>query len=133
MQAQDGGGCIINIASTNGMHPSPGVAAYGAAKAGLINLSESLAAEFAPKVRVNTVTAGIIGTEEIFDVHYGNDPERLARLLSQVPTGRFSSPADVAGACLYLASPLAAQVTGANLLVHGGGTPPDALPERPGG
>ncbi len=132
MQAQPGGGCIINIASTNGMHPSPGVAAYGAAKAGLINLSESLAAEFAPKVRVNTVTAGIIGTEEIFDVHYGNDPERLARLLSQVPTGRFSSPADVAGACLFLASPLAVQVTGANLLVHGGGDPPDALPERPG-
>ena len=92
MQAQAGGGCIINIASTNGMHPSPGVAAYGAAKAGLISLSESLAAEFAPKVRVNTVTAGIIGTEEIFDVHYGNDPERLARLLGQVPTGRFSSP-----------------------------------------
>ena len=44
--------------------------------------------------------------------------------------GRFSTPADVAGACLFLASPLASQMTGANLLVHGGGDPPDALPER---
>ena len=83
MQAQEGGGCIINIASTNGLHPSPGVAAYGAAKAGLSASAQSLAAEFAPKVRVNAVTAGIIGTEEIFDVHYGNDPERLARLLAR--------------------------------------------------
>jgi NAD(P)-dependent dehydrogenase (short-subunit alcohol dehydrogenase family) len=131
MQDQPSGGCIINIASTNGIHPSPGVAAYGAAKAGLISLTESLAAEWAPKVRVNAVTAGLIGTEEIFDVHYANDRERLDHLLSQVPMGRFSTPDDVAGACLYLASPLAAQVTGANLLVHGGGDPPDALPERP--
>ena len=131
MQAQPEGGCIVNIASTNGIHPSPGVAAYGAAKAGLISLTESLAAEWAPRVRVNAVTAGIIGTEEIFAVHYGNDPARLERLLSQVPMGRFSSPDDVAGACLYLVSPLAAQVTGANLLVHGGGDPPEALPERP--
>jgi NAD(P)-dependent dehydrogenase (short-subunit alcohol dehydrogenase family) len=80
---------------------------------------------------VNAVTAGLIGTDEIFDVHYGNDRARLEHLLSQVPMGRFSTPGDVAGACLYLASSLASQVTGANLLVHGGGDPPDALPERP--
>ncbi|MFL6206591.1 MAG: SDR family oxidoreductase [Acidimicrobiales bacterium] len=131
MQAQDGGGCIINIASTNGIHPSPGVAAYGAAKAGLISLTESLAAEWAPRVRVNAVTAGLIGSDEIFAVHYANDPDRLARLQAGVPMGRFSTPDDVAGACLYLASPLAAQVTGANVLVHGGGDPADALPDRP--
>ena len=131
MQAQPEGGCIINIGSLNGLHPSPGVAAYGAAKAGLLNLTQSLAAEWAPKVRVNAVTAGIIGTEEIFEVHYGNDPDRLARLQQQVPTGRFTTPDDVAGACLYLASPMASQVTGANLVVHGGGDPPDALPPRP--
>lgn len=133
MQAQPEGGCIINVGSLNGLHASPGVAAYGAAKAGLLNLTQSLAAEWAPKVRVNAVTAGIIGTEEIFEVHYVNDPERLARLQQQVPTGRFTTPADVAGACLYLASSLASQVTGANLVVHGGGDPPDALPERPTG
>jgi NAD(P)-dependent dehydrogenase (short-subunit alcohol dehydrogenase family) len=131
MQEQDGGGSIINIGSLNGLHASPGVAAYGAAKAGLLNLTQSLAVEWAPKVQVNAVTAGIIGTDEIFAVHYANDPERLARLQGQVPMGRFTTPADVAGACLYLASPLAAQVTGANLVVHGGGDPPDALPERP--
>jgi NAD(P)-dependent dehydrogenase (short-subunit alcohol dehydrogenase family) len=132
MQGQPAGGCIINIGSLNGLHASPGVAAYGAAKAGLLNLTESLAAEWAPKVRVNAVTAGIIGTEEIFALHYGNDRERLARLQQQVPSGRFTSPADVAGACLYFASSLAAQVTGANLLVHGGGDPPDALPSPTG-
>jgi NAD(P)-dependent dehydrogenase (short-subunit alcohol dehydrogenase family) len=131
MQAQEGGGCIINIGSLNGLNPSPGVAAYGAAKAGLLSLTQSLAAEWAPKVRVNAVTAGIIGTDEIFEVHYANDPERLARLLSQVPMGRFTTPEDVAGACLYLASPLAAQVTGSNIVVHGGGDPPDALPQPP--
>ena len=132
MQGQPRGGSIINIGSLNGMSSSPGVAAYGAAKAGLLNLTQSLAAEWAPKVRVNAVTAGIIGTAEIFEVHYANDPERLARLQAEVPMGRFSTPADVAGACLYLASPLAAQVTGANIVVHGGGDPPDALPARPG-
>jgi NAD(P)-dependent dehydrogenase (short-subunit alcohol dehydrogenase family) len=131
MQGQRTGGCIINIGSLNGLHTSPGVAAYGAAKAGLVNLTQSLAAEWAPKVRVNAVTAGIIGTEEIFAVHYANDPERLARLQAQIPMGRFTTPADVAGGCLYLASPLAAQVTGTNIVVHGGGDPPDALPERP--
>ena len=131
MQAQDAGGCIINIASTNGMHPRPAWPPTAPPRPACISLTESLAAEWAPKVRVNAVTAGIIGTDEIFDVHYANDPERLARLQAQVPMGRFSTPADVAGACLYLASPLAAQVTGTNLLVHGGGDPPDALPERP--
>ena len=83
---------------------------------------------------MNAVTAGIIGTDEIFEIHYANDPERLARLAGAGADGDGSrTPADVAGACLYLASPLAAQVTGTNLLVHGGGDPPDALPERPGG
>ncbi len=130
MQAQASGGCIINIGSLNGLYPSPGVAAYGAAKAGLLSLTQSLAAEWAPKVRVNAVTAGIIGSEEIFEVHYANDPDRLARLQAQVPMRRFTSPDDVAGACLYLVSPLARQVAGANLVVHGGGDPPDALPER---
>ena len=131
MQAQPAGGCIINIGSLNGLHPSPGVAAYGAAKAGLVSLTGSLAAEWAPKVRVNAVTAGIIGTDEILEVHYANDTERWSRLQRQVPMQRFTTPADVAGACLYLASSLASQITGANLVVHGGGDPADALPTPP--
>ena len=65
MQQQDEGGVIINIASVNGLGPSPGVAAYGAAKAGLLHLTQSLAVEWAPKVRVNAVTAGMVRTEDL--------------------------------------------------------------------
>ncbi len=131
MQAQAEGGVIVNIASVNGLGPSPGVAAYGAAKAGLINLTQSLAVEFAPKVRVNAVTAGIIGTEEIFRTHYDDDRERIAALQAGVPLGRMATPDDVANACLFLASPLAAHISGANLVVHGGGEPPGTLPTKP--
>jgi NAD(P)-dependent dehydrogenase (short-subunit alcohol dehydrogenase family) len=131
MQAQPEGGTIVNITSVNGLGPSPGVAAYGAAKAGLLNLTQSLAVEFAPKVRVNAVTAGIIGTEEIFRTHYADDPERIAAMQAGVPLGRMATPEDVGNACLYLVSPLAAHVSGANLLVHGGGEPPGTLPAKP--
>jgi NAD(P)-dependent dehydrogenase (short-subunit alcohol dehydrogenase family) len=131
MQAQPDGGSIINIASVNGTAPSPGVAAYGAAKAGLIHLTQSLAVEFAPKVRVNAVTAGIIGTAEIFALHYGDDEARIAELHAGVPLGRMATPEDVGRSCLFLASDLASHVSGANLLVHGGGEPPGTLPTRP--
>jgi NAD(P)-dependent dehydrogenase (short-subunit alcohol dehydrogenase family) len=132
MQAQPDGGSIINISSVNALGPSPGVAAYGAAKAGLINLTESLAVEFAPKVRVNAVTSGIIGTDEIYAVHYDDDEERIAALHAGVPLGRMATPADVGSACLFLASDLASHISGANLVVHGGGEPPGTLPARPG-
>jgi NAD(P)-dependent dehydrogenase (short-subunit alcohol dehydrogenase family) len=131
MQQQAAGGVIVNIGSVNGMSPAPGVAAYGAAKAGLLNLTQSLAVEFAPKVRVNQVTAGIIGTPEIFTQHYGDDEARIASLTGGIPTGRMTTPTDVGQSCLFLASSLASNVNGANLLVHGGGEPLGALPERP--
>jgi NAD(P)-dependent dehydrogenase (short-subunit alcohol dehydrogenase family) len=133
MQGQPHGGAIINIGSVNGMSPAPGVAAYGAAKAGLLNLTQSLAVEFAPKVRVNQVTAGIIGTPEIFAQHYDNDTERIDALTQGIPMKRMTTPRDVGAACLFLASPLASNVAGANLLVHGGGDPVGALPDPPGG
>lgn len=107
------------------------MAAYGAAKAGLLSLTQSLAVEFAPKVRVNHVTAGIIGTPEIFAQHYADDEVRIARMHHGIPLGRMSTPEDVGRSCLFLASPLASQISGANLLVHGGGEPPGTLPERP--
>jgi NAD(P)-dependent dehydrogenase (short-subunit alcohol dehydrogenase family) len=132
MQTQAEGGSIINISSVNSLSPSPGVAAYGAAKAGLNHLTQSLAIEFAPKVRVNAVTAGIIGTDEIYATHYANDEGRIAELHAGVPMGRMSTPQDVAGACVFLASSLASQISGANLVVHGGGEPPGTLPARPG-
>jgi len=125
MQGQDSGGCIINIASVSGVRPSPGTAAYGAAKAGLINLRATLAIEGAPKVRVNSIAAGLIRTEQAH-LHYG-DEEGIARVAETVPLKRLGTPEDVAGACMYFASPLAAYVSGANLVLHGGGETPAFL------
>jgi len=122
MQDQDSGGVIINIASVSGMRPSPGTAAYGAAKAGLISLTTTLAVEWAPKVRVNGVTAGMIRTEQAH-LFYG-DEEGIASVGATVPLGRLGEPEEVGDACLYLASPLASYVSGANILMHGGGERP---------
>jgi NAD(P)-dependent dehydrogenase (short-subunit alcohol dehydrogenase family) len=125
MQGQPEGGSIVNITSVSGLRPSPGTAAYGAAKAGLINLTQSLAIEWAPKVRVNALCAGMVATEAADD-HYGG-PEGVAAVAATVPLGRLGTPGDVAAACLFLASPLAAYVTGANLVAHGGGERPPFL------
>jgi NAD(P)-dependent dehydrogenase (short-subunit alcohol dehydrogenase family) len=128
MQAQTGGGTIVNISSLCGMRPSPGTAAYGAAKAGLINLTESLAVEVAPKVRVNCITAGALDTEELHQ-QYGGD-SYLEAVAKTVPLQRMGRPEDVAAACLYLVSDAASFVNGANLVVHGGGDdPPPAEPD----
>lgn len=125
MQQQDGGGSIVNICSVSGMRPSPGSAAYGAAKAGLINLTQSLAMEWAPKVRVNAVTPGYIETEKSH-LYYG-DEAGVAAVAATIPLLRMGTPRDVGDACLYLASPLAAYVSGSNLAVHGGGERPPFL------
>ena len=98
---------------------------YGAAKAGLLNLTTTMAVEFAPKVRVNAITAGLIRTEQSH-LHYG-DEAGIARVAATIPLGRLAEPVDVGDACLFLASPLASYVTGANLLLHGGGERPAFL------
>jgi NAD(P)-dependent dehydrogenase (short-subunit alcohol dehydrogenase family) len=125
MQGQDAGGVIINIASVSGTRPSPGTAAYGAAKAGLLNLTQTLAVEWAPRVRVNAVTAGMIRTEQAH-LHYG-DAAGIAAVAATVPLGRLGEPEDIADACLFLASPLACYISGASLVVHGGGERPAYL------
>jgi NAD(P)-dependent dehydrogenase (short-subunit alcohol dehydrogenase family) len=125
MQEQETGGSIINIGSLSGMRPSPHSSAYGAAKAGLLNLTQSVAMEWAPKVRVNCVTGGYIMTEQA-ELFYG-DEAGVARVAATVPMGRLAEPSDIADACLFLASPLARHITGANLAVHGGGEPPPFL------
>ena len=125
MQSQDSGGSIINIASVSGVRPSPGTAAYGAAKAGLINLSGTLAIEWGPKVRINVISAGMIRTEQAH-LHYGGE-EGIAHIAKTVPLNRLGTPEDVAGACMYFASPLASYVSGANLVLHGGGETPAFL------
>ncbi|MCU1380714.1 MAG: putative oxidoreductase [Acidimicrobiales bacterium] len=125
MQTQDDGGSIINITSVSGIRPSPGTAAYGAAKAGVESLTTSLAVEWAPKVRVNCVTAGLIATEQA-ELHYG-DAAGVARVAATIPAGRLGTPLDVGDACLFLASPLASYCSGMSLLVHGGGEKPAFL------
>lgn len=125
MQDQEEGGSIVNIGSVSGLRPSPGTAAYGAAKAGLVNLTQSLAIEWAPKVRVNCLSAGLVATEAAED-HYGG-ADGMAAVAATVPLGRFATPADLAGLCLVLASPVAGYVTGANLVAHGGGEVPAFL------
>ncbi len=125
MQQQASGGCIINIASVSTIRPSPGTAAYGAAKAGLVNLGTSLAVEWAPKVRVNALVVGLTETEQAH-LHYG-DKEGIAAVGATIPLGRMAVPADVGHACLFLASPLASYVSGTNFAVHGGGEKPAFL------
>jgi NAD(P)-dependent dehydrogenase (short-subunit alcohol dehydrogenase family) len=125
MQQQQDGGSIINIASVSAIRPSPGTAAYGAAKAGLLSLTQTLAVEWAPRVRVNAITAGMIQTE-LAHLHYG-DEAGIAKVAATVPLGRLGTPGDVGDTCLYLASPLASYVSGANILMHGGGEKPAFL------
>jgi len=125
MQQQDDGGAIVNITSVSGLRASPGTAAYGAAKAGLLNLTQTLAVEWAPKVRVNAVSAGLVATDDSLD-HYGGEAG-LARVAATVPAGRFGMPADVADAVVFLASDLSAYTTGASLVLHGGGEWPAFL------
>lgn len=119
MQAQEGGGSIVNVGSLSGLRPTPGTAVYGAAKAGLLSLTTTLAMEWAPKVRVNMVSAGMVRTE-VFEDYYGGS-EGAAAVAATVPLGRVAEPADVGNAVAFLASPLASFVSGANLVVHGGG------------
>jgi NAD(P)-dependent dehydrogenase (short-subunit alcohol dehydrogenase family) len=125
MQAQDDGGLIVNIGSVSAARPNPSAVAYGAAKAGLVNLTETLAVEWAPKVRVNLITAGYVRTEQSH-LYYG-DEAGIAAVGATIPLGRMAEPGDIGDACLLLASPLARYITGANLAVHGGGERPAYL------
>jgi len=125
MQTQPNGGSIVNIASVSGRRPTPGTAAYGAAKAGVESLTSTLAVEWAPKVRINSVVVGMVETEQA-DLFYG-DADSIAAISAKVPLGRLAKPADVGWAAAFLASDAAAYISGASLEVHGGGEPPHYL------
>ncbi len=125
MQQQPEGGVIVFIGSVSGLRPSPGTAAYGAAKAAVVSLVSSLAVEWAPKVRVVAVSPGMVLTEQSH-LHYGND-EGIAAVAATVPAGRLATGADVAQACLWVASPQASYFSGSNLVLHGGGEKPAFL------
>ncbi|TXG93981.1 MAG: SDR family oxidoreductase [Rhodocyclaceae bacterium] len=122
MKAQ-GAGSIVNIASVSGIRPSPGTAAYGAAKAGLLNLTQSLAAEWGPdKIRVNAIILGLMATETT-EATYG-DAEAQETLGKAMPLQRMGSGSDAAGAVMWLCSDLAQWVSGARVNVDGGGERP---------
>ena len=125
MQQQATGGSIVSISSVSGRRPTPGTAAYGAAKAGVDSLTKTLAVEWAPKVRVNAVVVGLVATEQA-ELFYG-DSESQAAVAATVPLGRLARPADVGRAVAFLASDAASYISGAALEVHGGGEPPPYL------
>ncbi len=125
MQNQPQGGSIVSISSISGRRPSPGTVAYGAAKAGLENMTATLAVEWAPKVRVNAVAFGMVETEQS-ELFYG-DAESMAAVAATIPLGRMGRPADAGWAAAFLASDAASYISGATLAVHGGGEPPPYL------
>jgi 3-oxoacyl-[acyl-carrier protein] reductase len=117
-----GGGTIINIGSTAGIRPRPGLTWYNGSKGAVHLLSRSMAAELAPdKIRVNCV-APVIGETGLLESFMGlpDTPENRAKFIATIPLGRMSKPRDVANACLYLASEEAEFVTGIVLEVDGG-------------
>ncbi|WP_406446253.1 SDR family oxidoreductase [Streptomyces sp. NBC_01613] len=118
-------GSVVMIGSVSGSRPSPGSAAYGAAKAGLDHLARSMAVEWAPQVRVNTLVVGMVRTE-LAHLHYGGE-DGIEAVAGTVPLGRLATPADVGAAAVFLASDAAAYISGASLLVHGGGERPAFL------
>ena len=119
LERGDSVGSIVNIASVSGARPSPGTAAYGAAKAGLLNVTKSLAMEWGPKIRVNALIVGLVHNEAGVE-HYGGE-EGFKRVAEMLPLKRMASPEDVANAVLLMCSGRAAYISGANLEVDGGG------------
>jgi len=115
----DGGGSIINVSSTASQHPSPNAEPYGAAKAGLNNLSRSFAHAFGPTVRVNTIIPGPFLT----DISKAWDLEAFEkRVTERFALQRGGLPDEIVGAALYLAGPASAYTTAAEIIVDGGGT-----------
>ncbi len=124
-QLQARKGAVVNIASVSGIRPSPGTVAYGAAKAGLLNLTQSLAHEWGPDIRVNALILGYIETETT-DATYGNK-QKQAAIAKNLAAGRLGKAEEVADAVEFLLSPAASYITGAALAVHGGGERPPFL------
>jgi len=112
-----GKGAIVNIASVAGIYGSPRAAHYGAAKAAIINLTKTLALEWAPAVRVNAVAPDLIRTEGVAGLIPEADQQRLA---AEAPAGRLGRPEDVANAVVFLASDLASFITGQTIVIDGG-------------
>ncbi len=117
-----GGGCFVNIASTAGIRPRPGLSVYSSSKGAVIVLSKSMAAEFGPdRLRVNCVNP-VFSPDTALSAEFAGGAlteEAKKRFLATIPLGRFSTPLDVANACLYLASEEASLVSGVCIEVDG--------------
>ncbi|KOT37080.1 3-ketoacyl-ACP reductase [Streptomyces caelestis] len=113
---KDNGGAIVNIASVAGLAPSPFIAAYGVSKAALINLTQQLAHEFAPRVRVNAIAPAVVKTKFAQALYEGREAEAAAGY----PLGRLGVPSDIGGAAAFLTSDQSDWVTGQTLVVDGG-------------
>jgi 3-oxoacyl-[acyl-carrier protein] reductase len=119
---QQGGGVFVNIASTAGVRPRPGLVWYNGTKGAVIITSKGMAAELGPdKIRVNCINP-VIGETGLLEQFMGvpDTPENRQKFLATIPLGRMSKPADIANACLFLASDEAEFITGACLEVDGG-------------
>ncbi|MCA1244206.1 SDR family oxidoreductase [Stappia stellulata] len=126
-------GSIVNIASVSATRPSPGTAVYGAAKAGVLGLTRSLAFEWGPDIRVNAIVVGLVETGGEAQP-YGTEAARAA-IAASLPARRMGRPEDIAKGVLFLCSPMARYISGATLEIHGGGEKPLFLDqvERLGG
>jgi 3-oxoacyl-[acyl-carrier protein] reductase len=118
---RQGGGCFVNIASTAGLRPRPGLTWYNASKGAVITMSKSMAVELAPdKVRVNAICPVIGETGLTAEFMGGDSPELRAKFVASIPLGRMSTPRDIANVALFLASDEAEFLTGVALEVDGG-------------
>jgi 3-oxoacyl-[acyl-carrier protein] reductase len=119
---RQGGGCFVNIASTAGLRPRPGLIVYNSSKAAVILMSKAMAGEFGPdKVRVNCVNP-VFSPDTALSAEFAGGaitPDVRAAYLATIPLGRFSTPLDVANACLYLASDEASMISGVCIEVDG--------------
>lgn len=128
LHASTHGGVIVNISSISGMRANPLGVAYGAAKAGLINMTETLALEWGPQVRVITVSAGPLAPDSQQD-HF--DASEVERLTGALALGRLGTAADVVEAVLFATSGRASWMSGSNLVIDGGPTWPSNGYPRP--
>jgi 3-oxoacyl-[acyl-carrier protein] reductase len=118
---RQGGGVILNTASTAGLRPRPGLTVYNASKGAAITMTKSMAVEFAPdRIRVNCLCPVAGETAMLADFMGGDTPENRARFTASVPLGRLSRPEDIANAALYLCSDEAGFITGTAFEVDGG-------------
>ena len=110
------GGSIVNISSVSGVRPAPGIAFYGTTKAALIHLTEELAIELAPKIRVNAVAPAVVKTRFATALYEG----REAEVAATYPLQRLGTTDDVAGTVAFLCSPEASWITGQTIVLDGG-------------